>query len=91
MPKLVLIETISQFKHQYVVEIGDDEPISNAIDHWALHHDTTDFEELSQQHLGEMDITRRVVTMTELKMICKDNEENGILTNNIASIIQRRK
>lgn len=91
MPKLVLIETISQFKHQYVVEIGDDEPISNAVDHWAQNHDTTDFEELSQQHLGEMDITRRVVTMDELQKICEDNEENGILTNNIASIIQRRK
>lgn len=91
MPKLVLIETISQFKHQYVVEIGDDEPISNAIDHWVMNHDTVGFEELAQQHLGEMDITRRVVTMDELKMICKDNEENGILTNNIASIIQRRK
>lgn len=91
MPKLVLIETISQFKHQYVVEIGDDEPISNAVDHWALNHDTTDFEELSQQHLGEMDITRRVVTMDELQKICEDNKENGIFANRLEHIIQRRK
>ena len=31
MPKLVLIETISQFKHQYVVEIEDDDPISHDL------------------------------------------------------------
>lgn len=91
MPKLVLIETISQFKHQYVVEIGDDEPISQALDHWIMNHDTTDFEELSQHHLGEIDFSNRVVTMEELKKISEDNQENGIFTNDIERVIQRRK
>lgn len=91
MPKLVLIETISQFKHQYVVEIGDDDPISHALDHWTMKHDTTDFEELSQHHLGEFDFSSRVVTMDELQKICEDNETNGIFTNDIEYVIQRRK
>ena len=91
MSKLVLIETISQFKHQYVVEIGDDEPISHALDYWVMKHESTDFEELSQHHLGEIDFSSRVVTMEELQKISEDNEQNGIFTNDIEHIIQKRK
>ena len=91
MPKLVLIETISQFKHQYVVEIEDDDPISHALDYWCMKHDTIDFEELSQHHLGEFDFSSRVVTMDELQKICEDNKENGVLANRPENIIQRRK
>jgi len=56
-----------------------------------MKHDTIDFEELSQHHLGEFDFSSRVVTMDELQKICEDNKENGVLANRPENIIQRRK
>ena len=69
--KLVLVETISTFKHQYVVEVPED-----GEDEWAL--DTVVMEEaveFSQKHLDETVFSHRVVTEQEALEICdKEND-----------------
>lgn len=62
MTKLVMVETISQFRHRYVVELPD-----NAENNWAVEDViiTGGVEEFSQTHLGEFDISNREITKEE--------------------------
>lgn len=55
---LFVVETLSQFKHKYLIEA---ETADAAQELWQLQHDDLDFREASQQFLGEMDIGLRVV------------------------------
>lgn len=69
--KWVLVDTISQFRMRYLVEIP-----AHADDGWAL--DTVVCEEaleFSQEHLGETIVSKRVVTKEEaLKQFDQDND-----------------
>lgn len=70
MSKWVLVETISQYRMRYMVEAPDDHP------EYAL--DTVTCEEakeFSQQWLGEVICSHRVVTEEEaLKLFDEDND-----------------
>ena len=67
MSKIVLVETISMFRHVYAVEIGDEEHES-----WAendvvreLSKDNPGIEEIGQKWISEETISNRVVDETE--------------------------
>lgn len=71
MSKLVMVETLSQFRHRYVVELTDDAPNYQATD-LVLFGDAN---EMSQVHLGEMDLSTREITKEEyLRLFHEDNE-----------------
>ena len=65
----VLVEAISQFRERYMVEV----PKGKA--EWALDTVTlNEAQEFSQEHLGEVIVSHRVVSFEEaLKMCDKDN------------------
>lgn len=69
--KWVMVDTISQFRMRYLVEIPADAP-----DVWAM--DTVVCEEaleFSQEHLGETIVSHRVVTKEEaLNQFDQDND-----------------
>lgn len=69
MAKLVLVETISQFRMRYVVEVPEDET-------WALDTVTCEeAEEMSQESLGEVITSHRVISKDEyLEIFDKDND-----------------
>jgi len=81
MSKFVLVETISQYRMRYVIEVPDDhndgEFPCSAIT-WA--EDTVTMEEMcefSQKWLGETITSSREVDRTEILRLC--NEDNGYL------------
>lgn len=69
--KWVLVDTVSQFRMRYLVEIPADSPSE-----WAL--DTVTCEEaleFSQEHIGETIVSHRVVTKEEaIKQFDQDND-----------------
>ena len=73
----VLVETISTFRARYMIEVptGIDNYGKDKID-WAL--DTVTMEEakeFSQEHIGELIVSHRVVTKEEALTLCdKDND-----------------
>lgn len=72
MSKLVMVETLSQFLHRYVVELPDDAPNFKATDHVLFNSEA---KEMSQNHLGEMDLSTREITKEEyLRLFNEDNE-----------------
>ena len=68
--ELVLVEAISTFKHQYVVEV----PKGKA--EWALDDVTMEsVDEMSQQHLGQQIFSYRTITKEEyIKEFDKNND-----------------
>jgi len=71
MTKLVMVETLSQFRHRYVIEMPDD-----ADNVWAVEQVLFDSpEEMSQTHLGELDFSHRVIDKEEyLRLFNEDND-----------------
>jgi hypothetical protein len=71
MSKLVLVETISQHRIRYVVDVGD-----AGDPEWALDTVTMDeATEVSQLHLGEMSVSHRVIDDGEfLRVFDEDND-----------------
>lgn len=68
--QLVLVETISVFRHRYVVET----PVGK--DDWALDTIVCDeAEELSQKHLDENIVSHRVITKDELMRIHQEDND----------------
>ena len=73
----VLVETISTFRERYMVEvpIGIDNYGKDKVD-WAL--DTVTMEEateFSQEHIGELIVSHRIVSKEEALALCdKDND-----------------
>jgi len=82
--QLVLVETISQFRHRYVVEVpvGVDD-YGNDKSLWALDTVTCEeAEEFSQKHVGETILSHRVITKKEALRLCdEDNEYANSWTN----------
>ena len=79
MSKIVLVETVSTFRHTYAIRLPDDEP-----NDWAL-EDVIDaitggsyqdkLEEVSQNHIAENIYDHRVITENEyLELFDRDND-----------------
>jgi hypothetical protein len=66
MSKIVLVETISMFRHVYAVELNDDEPNEYALDDVIdCLNDSTKLEEFAQEHVSEDIFSHRVVSEEE--------------------------
>ena len=77
--QLVLVETISQFRQRYVVEvpIGTDNFGKDKVE-WALDTVTMEeAEEFSQKHIGETILSHRVISYDEMLKLC--DEDNAYL------------
>ena len=69
--KLVLVETVSVFRHRYVVECNEEE---HAADEVVCRLGNDDFEEFSQHHIDENISSTRVITEQEyMELFDKDN------------------
>lgn len=76
MPKIVLVETVSTFRHIYAVELIDDVPAEYALDDVVNHAcgGESKLEEFAQQHVAEDIFSHRVVSEEEyLKMFDEMN------------------
>jgi hypothetical protein len=73
----VLVETVSTFRHRYIVEVplGTDQYGKDKSE-WALDTVTMqEAKEFSQEHIGELIVSHRVVTKEEALSLCdKDND-----------------
>ena len=70
MAKYVMVETVSMFKHRYVVEVGDDDPSE-----WAL--DTVTCEEakeFTQKHLDEIITGHYDITLEDAVALYRKEE-----------------
>ena len=65
MSKWVMVEAISQFRMRYMVESPDDHP-EYALDTVTMQ----EAKEFSQEHLGEVIVSHRVVSNEEALQIC---------------------
>jgi hypothetical protein len=73
MKKLVMVETISQHRVRYVVEVEND--ILDATDEVVWRENDADFKEFSQMHLGNVIVSHREITEQDyLKMFNEDND-----------------
>jgi len=69
--KLVLVETVSVFRHRYVVECNEEEHASDEV---VCRLGNDDFEEFSQHHVDESISSTRVINEQEyLELFDKDN------------------
>jgi hypothetical protein len=70
MSKWVLVEAVSQFRMRYMVEAPDEHP-EYALDTVTMQ----EAKEFSQEHLGEVIVSHRVVSEEEAIAICDiDND-----------------
>lgn len=73
MKKLVLVDTISQHRIRYVVEVEDD--IDHALDEVVMNDYNSEFKEFSQEHLGQVIVSHRDITEEEyLNIFDQDND-----------------
>lgn len=76
MSKIVLVETVSIFRHAYAVELKDDEPNEYALD--TVVSGEKGLDEFSQQHISEDIFSHRVITEEEYIRVF--DEMNDYLT-----------
>lgn len=70
--KIVIVETLSVFKHKYAVEVREE---SHALDEVVCNLGNPNFTELSQVHLDEIISGHTVVDAREyLKLFDKEND-----------------
>ena len=73
MSKIVLVETVSTFKHIYAVEVADNDPAEYALDTVVMHEKGLD--EFAQKHIGEDIFSHRVISEEEyLEIFDKEND-----------------
>ena len=73
MKKLVMVDTISQHRVRYVVEVEDN--IEHAVDEVVYREHDTEFKEFSQMHLGNVIFSHREISQDEyLKLFNEDND-----------------
>jgi hypothetical protein len=67
MSKIILVETVSTFRHVYAVELEDHEPAEYALDEVVVSctGGKTKLEEFSQQHIAEDIFSHRVISEEE--------------------------
>lgn len=77
MSKIVLVETVSTFRHMYAVELIDDVPNEYALDDVtnAVCGGETKLEEFAQKHIGEDIFSYREISEEEyLKIFDQEND-----------------
>ncbi len=77
MPKIVLVETVSTFRHMYAVEVKDEDPIEYALDDvvWSATGGSIELEEFAQKHIAEDTFSHREITEDEyLKIFDTEND-----------------
>lgn len=66
MSKIVLVETVSTFRHVYAVELNDDEPNEYALDDVVCEvYPDGKLEDFAQQHISEDIFSHRMITEEE--------------------------
>ena len=68
MSKIVLVETVSIFRHVYAVELNDNDPAEYALDDVVMAGTGAEefgLQEFSQKHIAEDIFSHRVVTEEE--------------------------
>lgn len=77
MSKLVLVETVSTFRHTYVVRLPDNEPDDYALDDVVCGIDNVEDDgitDVTQNHIAEDIFSHRVITEKEyLEMFDREN------------------
>jgi hypothetical protein len=76
MKKLVMVETLSQHRVRYVVEVEDN--IEHALDEFVYREQDPEFREFSQMHLGNTIVSHREISEQEYFKIF--NEDNDYLS-----------
>ena len=75
MSKIVLVETVSTFRHVYAVRVDDQDPADYALDDVALNMGEDTISEVVQNHIAEDIFSHRVVTEDEyLEFFDRENE-----------------
>ena len=77
MSKIVLVETVSTFRHLYAVEVADNDPIVYALDDVTMScsGEPESLEDFAQNHVAEDIFTYREITEDEyLKIFDKEND-----------------
>ena len=75
MSKIVLVETVSTFRHVYAVRVDDQDPADFALDDVALNMGEDTISEVSQNHIAEDIFSHRVVTEEEyLELFDREND-----------------
>lgn len=77
MSKIVLVETVSTFRHMYAVEVADNDPIEYALDSVVVlaTGGTTKLEEFAQNHIDESVFSYREISEEEyLKIFDREND-----------------
>ena len=76
MSKLVLVETVSTFRHTYVIKLPDSEPDDYALDDVVCGIDNLNdnLTDVTQNHISEDIFSHRVITEDEyLEMFDREN------------------
>ena len=74
MTKIVLVETVSTFRHVYAVRVDDQDPADFALDDVALNMGEDTISEVSQNHIAEDIWSHRVITEKEyLELFDREN------------------
>lgn len=76
MSKLVLVETVSTFRHTYVIKLPDNEPNDYALDDVVYGIDSLNdnLTDVTQNHISEDIFSHRVITEKEyLEMFDREN------------------
>ena len=95
--QLVLVETISMHRLRYAIEVeadSEEKAYEYALDTWVLDHNKEEgFHELSQKHMGDIDISTRIITEEEyIKIFNQDNDYlSEISVNRKLGFINRTK
>ena len=75
MTKIVLVETVSTFRHVYAVSLPDNEPADYALDDVVVYMGEDKMPEVSQHHISEDIFNYRVVTEDEyLELFDREND-----------------
>ena len=77
MSKIVLVETVSTFRHMYAVEVADNDPIEYALDSVVVlaTGGKTKLEEFAQKSIGEDIFSYREINEEEyLKIFDQEND-----------------
>ena len=94
MSKIVLVETVSTFRHVYAVRLRDDEPNDHALDDVVCNLHNDNISEVSQNHISEDIFSHRVVTEDEyLELFDRENDylKNWSKDKKLEFIFQREK
>lgn len=75
MSKIVLVETVSTFRHLYAIELPDDAPLEYALDDVTMAYtgEPGELEDFAQNHIDESIFSYREITEDEyLKIFDKE-------------------